>query len=71
MNKNIISVEKEKIFCPKCDRKNKKEAERCVECNFPLKDEFLIKIISIEFLQEVRKRERFFERLIKLTMSSF
>jgi len=49
-NNELRLVETEDIvFCPKCSRKNQKEAERCVECNFPLNNTVLTKIIPIEF----------------------
>lgn len=41
----------ESIICPKCNRKNEKEDDRCFECGFPLKDTILTKVIPIELLK--------------------
>lgn len=40
----------EVVICPKCNRKNQKDIDRCVECDFPLKDKILTKVVPIEFL---------------------
>jgi len=48
-------VEAEEVdVCPKCNRKNQKDIDRCLECGFPLKDTTLTKVIPIEFLTQRR-----------------
>ncbi len=48
-------VEAEKVdVCPKCSRKNEKNADRCSECGFPMKDAILTKVIPIQFLLKRR-----------------
>jgi len=39
------------IICPKCSRKNDQHTERCIECNFPLRDTILMKVIPIKLLK--------------------
>lgn len=39
------------IICPKCNRRNRKDTDRCTECGFPLKDTSLTKVIPIELLK--------------------
>jgi len=53
-NKLRLVEAEEVVVCPKCNRKNKKDIGRCVECGFPLKDIMLTKVIPIEFLTQRR-----------------
>jgi len=49
-----LRLTEEVVICPKCNRKNQKNTDRCVECGFPLKDTILTKVIPIQFLTERR-----------------
>ncbi len=53
-NKLRLVKAEEIVICPKCNRKNQKDTDRCVECDFPLKDKILTKVVPIEFLTKRR-----------------